>query len=317
MKKRYKFVMLYLNLSGILNLTITEDKPKVSKLAVAFNLLVFPLLFCLNLTTRLTVFNENVRESANFIAAVSVFMLTTMITVSFQNMTITFFCVYISLWNRQKTIFLIESCVKTFQIFQLSKSSKKFIQLEQKCCKNVCLSFTASALIKIVYFFVTFEIRWKSLYMAFIFEWFEGIVMAFFALMSIFLLYFSYLLQELKLEMKSSSYEPDCDQQAAKFFIIYDLVTEFNELFGHLLSLTVAFAISVSTIRVGIKLQFRNLLRTYISILQFYFVGVVTFGAFNLNMEFKFYNILSAIPLLIVFVSFVVMPSHQLMIEVN
>lgn len=249
--------MLYLNLSGILNLKIDDDKPKVSKLSVAFNLLLFPLFFCLNLTIPLTVFSENVRESANFIAAVSVFMFTTMVTVSFQYMLMTFFCIYISLWNRQKTIFLIEHCVKTFERFQLSKSSKKFMQLEQNCFKNVCLSLLASVLTKIVYFFVTFEIRWKSFFIAFIFEWFDGMVMAFFAFISIFLLYFLYLLHELNLEMESSSYDPDSDQQPAKFFIIHDLVTEFNELFGLLLSLTVAFTISVTTIRVKIIIQFR------------------------------------------------------------
>lgn len=255
MKKSYKFIIWYLNTSGVLNLTSSGSKLEVSKLAVIFNALTFPLIFCLGLSMPLSVYKENIRESENFFKEVSVFMISSMITVNFQYTFIAFWCVYISIWKRQKIVLLVQKCVITFHHFQVSSSSEEFKELERKCLKTVCLTFAVAASVKVLGYFVSYKTSWASFYLVLVSEWFEGIVLPFFALSGIFLFYFSFLLRNLKMELERIDSKTSLDCLASKFSNLFNNVTEFNEVFGLLLTLTAVFAISITTFRVRIWRQ--------------------------------------------------------------
>lgn len=243
----YKFVFYYFNVFGILSLKSDQNyKLEVSKRWIWSNSLLYPLLKLL--AVFLTVFfrNDMIRDDLRIIEGISRFLLLIVSSIYPFAGVVEFACLYVQLWNQKKVLKLIQSCQKIIR--ENPMKSKLFNDFEKKFIITFLVSVSVVFLIKLIVLIVTYKINLKSILTMVVSSWFESIHLVLLLFLNGFLNYFIFLLRSVNLQLQKSSAKLENILQ--KFLKVQDLVNEFNDYFGFLLSLTTVYCIFASTVNV-------------------------------------------------------------------
>lgn len=317
MKASIKFFVYFFNFHGILNLRIHKNSLKISKLLIIINLVITPYLCFIPFFLPLSIYVDYFKNEIIYIKGISKFLQATMIAILLQFYFITFCIFYMQLCNQKNILDLYSNCLRAFRYSKVEIEEKFLTSFRRSCWKTFRISIFISIFWNFISIISTLKPKFPSLLVLLLFNWNMNTVTYFAAFVSIFLNYFLCLLKVLNFKVENLL-RRNLESQSllTEFMNLYDLVKEFNKIFGLLLSLVVLFLVSNSTIRVNAKINFIKEKKLKFVFSQLYLSATSFRGNMTLSWETKLGNLLSFSPYLLILVCLVIAPCRRIQLEV-
>lgn len=247
----HKISIYFFNFQGILSFKTRDNSFTISKLMIIFNFILTPVLsFLMGLVSPSTIL-ESFNLEVFKISSTSMFSLIMITSLNILYSFIAACIIYIQLWKQKKIIVLMQNSVKVFKFSQIDIEHKIYKELRRKSFETLVKTWLLGISWNLMYFIVLMKFNFKSCIIFEISNWNLGVPFYFVAFVNLFFNFFIALLKSFRSKLEHSEINfYEYEKIVLEYSNIYKLVTEFNNVLGLLLSLSVAFLVSFSTIRV-------------------------------------------------------------------
>lgn len=311
-------VVLYIfNFYNILCFKTLESNLKNSNFLFAKNLLSIPIILILRFFLGISL-QQKLEAQFDGLDGMSIFFAFIMTSMTFIYFIVMCFCVYTQLRNRVKILNLINDCVKFYQTQKIDCRSLK--TAKDDFLRNFLSLMCLILFLYFLEYFTMLNPSWVGIVFYILFQDDSFFILFYFAFVNCFISYFLFLVKNLNSEMEAQKFKKLRRSSIVKISFdlaeLNQLMLEFHEAIGFLLSLVVVFTITAQVLRVKENLISRLLIYLICFFLQLYAIVVSLRGIIELTAKTKFMNCLFYASFIFSMIRLVVEPCQEFSNEV-
>lgn len=234
-------------------MSVSKNKIFTSKLLALLNFLSLPVVCYMHQFFYAILFQELFDFELILFEKASNFLLLIMTLESSQRFFVSFFVVFVQMWNQNKILKFLKKCFKVAQMFHISIDSKDWKVFEKKCSRILMISTFLGLFYKTFYFFSSMKVKWQSFLVITGLNWNELSILFFMIFVSFILNFVEFLIKKVNDDLEKCEIQfidVNIEEVSLKIQAIQNVVKDFRETFGTLLSFVVFFSVTFMTMRV-------------------------------------------------------------------
>lgn len=253
MRWSYKIFVYFFNFIGVLCLKTRDNDLAVSQILLIFNLILHPFMALICYCISASVFINSVKTVIYDTWGSSKFLLFSLTSMSIMYIIVTFCVVYIQLWKRKIILILIQNCVKAYKFAQIAVDEEIKKEFERNCWTTLGISWLLGVVWNFRNFITLMKFNLTSFLLFEVFNYNVSFVIHLIAFVSLFFNFFVILLKSFRSKLKCSDRNSESyEKLIIEYSNFLKLVTEFNKVFGLVLSLSITLIMFYTTLRVRV-----------------------------------------------------------------